>query len=264
MTGGYQNYSVETVLAALGILLLVVAVFAAFLLWDRRRSRRYLYARIREEWGKLPDREYDAAEFENIRHYYLHRDYEGFQIDDITWNDLDMDHVFCQMNHTRSFIGESYLYYRLRTPQLAKGELEEFEQMVQWLTDHPAERENMEYFFAKIGRPHSRFSVFDYIYNLQNATTAGSNLTHLGCILLILIAVGTLFITPQAGILLLLAAIGVSCYIYDKTKKWVRPYITSCVMLDQVLQAAEGFVKLDVKWLPKNEIKMKTITLKNR
>lgn len=250
-----DSYNIEAFLTAAGVVLLVVAVFAAFILWDRRRTRLYLLARIREQWGKEPDREYDAAEFANISHYYLNKEYDGFQIDDITWNDLDMDHVFCQMNHTRSFIGESYLYYRLRTPQLSGGELEEFEQMVEWFGANRQKREEMEYFFAKIGQSHNRYSVFDYIYHLQDATTAGSNLTHYACILLILFSIAVLLVYPQPGILLLLAAIGVSCYIYDKRKKWVRPYITSCVVLDQVLQAAENFVKQDIEWMPKEQMK---------
>ncbi|MCD8338010.1 MAG: hypothetical protein LUD18_12230 [Lachnospiraceae bacterium] len=250
-----DSYNIEAFLTAAGMVLLVAVVFAAFILWDRRRTRLYLLARIREQWGKEPDREYDAAEFANISHYYLNKEYDGFQVDDITWNDLDMDHVFCQMNHTRSFIGESYLYYRLRTPQLSGGELEEFEQMVEWFGANRQKREEMEYFFAKIGQSHNRYSVFDYIYHLQDATTAGSNLTHYACILLILFSIAVLLVYPQPGILLLLAAIGVSCYIYDKRKKWVRPYITSCVVLDQVLQAAENFVKQDIEWMPKEQMK---------
>ena len=34
-------------------------------------------------------------------------------LDDITWNDLDMDEVFVRINHTKSFLGEQVLYRRL-------------------------------------------------------------------------------------------------------------------------------------------------------
>ncbi|WMC92726.1 hypothetical protein [Kineothrix sp. MB12-C1] len=36
---------------------------------------------------------------------------------DITWNDLNMDAVFRQMNYAYSAAGEEYLYYLLRSPK---------------------------------------------------------------------------------------------------------------------------------------------------
>ena len=35
-------------------------------------------------------------------------------IDDITWNDLEMDKVFSHINYTKSYAGEQVLYKRLR------------------------------------------------------------------------------------------------------------------------------------------------------
>ena len=34
-------------------------------------------------------------------------------IDNVTWDDLDMDEMFLRINHTESFVGEQTLYYRL-------------------------------------------------------------------------------------------------------------------------------------------------------
>jgi len=38
---------------------------------------------------------------------------KGQLVDEITWNDLEMDQVFVRINHTNSFIGEQMLYHRL-------------------------------------------------------------------------------------------------------------------------------------------------------
>ncbi|MCI9067926.1 MAG: hypothetical protein HFI65_04505, partial [Lachnospiraceae bacterium] len=56
-----------------------------------RRQRARLRERVRDQWGKIPRREYSLEEFEKISHYYKRRKDGRFFIDDITWNDLGMD-----------------------------------------------------------------------------------------------------------------------------------------------------------------------------
>lgn len=43
----------------------------------------------------------------------MHDRIGGGQVDEITWNDLQMDEVFIKVNHTKSFIGEQLLYHNL-------------------------------------------------------------------------------------------------------------------------------------------------------
>ena len=86
-------------------------------------------------------------------------------IDDITWNDLDLDSVFMMMNHTWSAIGESSLYDMLRRPQFSEEVLNERERLIRFFQTHEAERERFLELCAEIGKT-GRYSVFDYIYNL--------------------------------------------------------------------------------------------------
>lgn len=239
---GYEHYNVNYVLMGIALIAGAFLVFAGIMYYQRCKNRKRMMAKIRREWGQAPEREYDPTEFDCISHYYLNRETEEFQLDDITWNDLDMDRVFMQLNHTRSFLGESYLYYRLRTPALKGGELEKFEELVSWFGEHTKEREEMEYFFSSIGKT-GRTSIFDYIFNLA-AVDTGSNLVHYGAILLLLCSVAVLLVNPQPGILLLLAAMGVSMGTYEHFKRPVAPYITSCIALERVLKAAEQMTGL--------------------
>src|SRR5699024_4686630 len=101
---GYENYDLIQLLTAAGIVAIVIAAFVLSLLYQRQKNRRLLMHRIRREWGQIPERDYDPTEFDCISHYYLNKETDQFQIDDITWNDLDMDRIFAQMNHTRSFL----------------------------------------------------------------------------------------------------------------------------------------------------------------
>lgn len=251
--GEYGNYGIVQVLVAAGFVLAFFLIFAGILLVMRYKNRKDLFGRIRREWGTLPMREYDPTEYDCISHYYLNRESTEFQIDDITWNDLDMDRIFMQLNHTRSFIGESSLYYRLRTPSMKPGQLEEFERMVTWFKENEKEREETEYFFAQIGKTR-RASVFDYIYNLADAFVPG-NLVHYSMIGLILASVLLLLTMPQPGILLLIAAIGVSMGTYEHYKRPIAPYITACAALEKVLRSAEQLSRRDILFLKKDEIK---------
>ena len=227
-----------------GVVFLTFLVFVVILLISRYRSRKYLMAKIRREWGQEPERDYDPTEYDCISHYYLQKKCDSFQIDDITWNDLDMDRVFMQMNHTRSFLGESCLYYFLRTPDQSGERLEKLERYIAYFQGHDREREEMEYFFAKIGRT-GRSSVFDYVYNLADADS-GSNLIHYGMGLLILLSVGFLFVNPQPGILMLIASICLSIGSYEHFKRPVRPYMLSCLAFEKVMNAADDLKKLKV------------------
>ena len=73
---------------------------------EKRRDR------IRSAFGQIPP---EPRYMDEVRIYHEQtRDIlPGESIDDITWNDLEMDRVFARINHTGSYIGEQVLYRRL-------------------------------------------------------------------------------------------------------------------------------------------------------
>ncbi len=254
---GYENYSVSNLLVMAGLIVGMLVVFVCYMQYERRKQRKRLMARIRSEWGQELQREYDAAEYDAISHYYLNRETDAFQVDDITWNDLDLDRVFRMLNHTRSFLGESYLYYQLRTPELHPEKLAGFERLVSYFQEHTKEREEIEFFFAKIGKT-GRQSIFDYIYNLASVH-AGSNLVHFSMCAFLAASVGMLFVVPQAGVLLVLAASGLSMATYEHYKRPIAPYVTSCAALERLLSQAENMLKLDSPLIQERKERLKKL-----
>ena len=77
---------------------------------SRKNRMAYIQTMLKEEWGSGHPKEYTYEEFEWISHYYKNRQErrcaKGAFIDDITWNDLEMDDVFLKLNHTYSNIGD--------------------------------------------------------------------------------------------------------------------------------------------------------------
>lgn len=54
----------------------------------------------------------------------------GDALDEHTWQDLDLNEVFCAVDHTVSEPGRQYLYHRLRTPRLSREWLARLETAV--------------------------------------------------------------------------------------------------------------------------------------
>ena len=68
-------------------------------LHENGRKKRKLRDEIHVSFGKPWKREYADEELSGIPGFYMAHRKEN-QIDDITWNDLGMDQIFFQMNHT--------------------------------------------------------------------------------------------------------------------------------------------------------------------
>ena len=98
---------------------------------DEQKQLRLFMQTLRENKGKLPDKEYKIERFVRIPGYF-EKHQEGFQIDDITWNDLGMDEVFCRINYSISATGDEVLYHMLRTPCMEITKLKHFHEMAEY------------------------------------------------------------------------------------------------------------------------------------
>lgn len=226
------------------LLILGFIAFAAFAVWETCKNRKRVFGKIRKTYGQWPEREYSMEEFDAISHYYVHRKKEGLPvIDDITWNDLDMDRIFMLLNHTWSCIGESYLYCLLRMPAMEEETLKERNRLIEYFRTHPEAREKMEYRFARIGKTGSQ-SMFDYIYNLAELKPEAV-WPEFVWIIAVVVSFGSIFINAAFGVLLFLAVMFGSWYYYYRKKKRIEPFLRSCSCLIQILKESESFGKID-------------------
>ncbi len=112
----------ETVVG-IGIIALLLLSAAAVMLSENKRRKLFLQQKLKNAWGQIPDREYTYEDFHHISQFFHKREKEGFFIDDITWNDLDMDRIFMLLNQTFSAVGGDCLYDILRKPVFEEKEL---------------------------------------------------------------------------------------------------------------------------------------------
>lgn len=79
-------------------------------------------------------------------------DRSGYQVDSITWSDLELDVIYRRLNNCLSDAGDVMLYDMLKHPALNKKELDTRTAFISWAKENPAERELVKFELAKLGR----------------------------------------------------------------------------------------------------------------
>lgn len=136
----------------------VLAIIAGLIIFSLIRNawnNKKLVARFRRNYGKAPSIRYEEGDFEHIPEYYLYRLAEGtddFIIDDITWNDLNLDGIFVNINAAQTNCGEQYLYNILRMPQFDRGSFEGRCKLIDLLDGNEQLRLKLQKVFAALGR----------------------------------------------------------------------------------------------------------------
>lgn len=139
-----MEYIIFGILVALTVITVIVVIAIT--------SRRKLIVTIVENFGKIP-KEPDC-EFNSIENYHLLKikNNDENDIDNITWNDLDMNNVYERINVCLTSVGEEYLYSVMHEPKFTEDALVEREKLITYLKDHPAERLKIQMILAKLGK----------------------------------------------------------------------------------------------------------------
>lgn len=214
--------------------IIVIIIFGVGYI-NSRRQWEYIQSKIKASFGKPSAREYGDGEYRHIAGYNNNHKTE-YTVDDITWNDLDMDSIFMDMNYSQSSAGEEYLYYMLRNPSLAGDKKEEFEKKCKYYTENEEKRNQLLLALYKCGRT-GKYSIYDYLNNLDTIADKNFNKD----IWLLLLYAATLFILPfSLGIFVVIMG-GLLLYggvTYFSTKKSIEPYITSFAYVFRIINGA--------------------------
>ncbi len=226
--------SIEQSLVVVGVLLAVIVLLFVKLRRDEKKREERFLREIRGSYGKDPLREYAPGDMEKIAGYYRKKGTEGFALDDITWNDLDMDSVYQCMNRCFSSIGEEYFYDLLRRPKLSGEEIEERIRLEDYFEQHKAEREELCLSLRHMGKIRG-FSVTEYmdmLYDLEKR----SRLVHVALALLGTASIVWLCVDARTGILAFLAMLGVNVGTYYRQMGRDRAYIRCFLYLVGLLE----------------------------
>lgn len=206
------------------IALAVIAGLVILTIVNRRRERERLLSKIRKQWGKPGAEDMQADRFRTISAYLESLPKRESDIDDITWNDLDLWRIYRELNTTKSAVGEEYLYSMLRRPETEAKPLAELTERIQFFSNHPKEREELAMAFAQMGKLRA-ISLYEYLSRIGDVKPE-SNAKHLiglaaytvGIVLCLTGNVGT-------GVFLFLATALCQIVTYYKRKGQIEPYL---------------------------------------
>ena len=222
-----------------GAIVLVSAVIVGWRgLVEQRKQRALAEKLIREEYGTVPGKERHREEAA-VKGSYLHwKESSGaFSLDDITWNDLDMDLIFRRMNYARSSAGAGELYRMLRCPVAEKEILKERDVLAGCMQEKSALREQLSMALYEIGFT-GKYALEEYLDYLGNLGKR-DNIRHILMDCLYIPAAGLLFTEPALGIFLLFVVLVINIMTYFKEKGEVNPYLVSFAYILRMIRGAE-------------------------
>lgn len=237
-----------------GVVVLVIVLLMGKEYLDSRSYQKKYLERLYQSYGTISDRSYKAGELEHIGMYYLkHR--LPHQIDDITWNDLDMDSIYRKINVSCSAAGDEYLYYRLRTPIYEKAEMEHMESRIRYFAENEKERHDVQSMLLSLGRM-GKYSIYEYLEYLD---TLGErkNVQYFLSNLLLLASVGVMFVSLPIGMAALGGMLCHNIVGYYKEYKEIEPYITSFRYISRLLGSAEQMGRRKIEGIADEQERMR-------
>lgn len=228
-----MEYTAYAALAA-GIVAVVILIMITGKL-EERKAKQTFRGKLQRQYGNAADKQYAEGRLNSIASVLRGHASEGFVIDDITWNDLEMDRLFQSMDYTRSAAGEEALYQWLRIPAFDETVLKERESHFQFFESHEKERLDYLMLMADIGRT-GKYSVYDYLDYLDALPEKKCMLSKildigiLVCLILGLTVSGAFF--APFGILLLY-----NSFTYMKEKKEMEPYLMTFAYFVRILDS---------------------------
>jgi hypothetical protein len=136
---------------------------------EQKINIRKLRIKIKKQFGKKPIKskyDWEKISYHWSEHTKLISNDE--KIDDITWNDLEMNNIFCRINNCQSFVGEQILYSRLHCLSKDDTYRESFEDKVSFFTSNDKEREEIQLLFYGLGKNDSSYYLPKFMANLNS------------------------------------------------------------------------------------------------
>ena len=122
--------------------------------------------RLKENWGTLnhaQQRKVDSLE--NLKaSFILRKNYTSydFSIDDETWNNLNLDEIFSQINNTQTSVGSEFLYSKMRLLHFSKDN--QFEKIKEYLSENKEVKEKIQETLARLGKKDNN-QVFQIVFH---------------------------------------------------------------------------------------------------
>ena len=243
----------------------IIALIAAKMVYDGIARKKKIDRQIRREFGALPKNDYSSPRYDNegITYYYKNKEKTTPVIDDITWNDLDMETIFMILNNTSTGIGEEYLYAMLRMPCMDDAPLKERDRIARYFDENEQERVTILRELKKLGKL-KMSSVGQYLAAIRSMRPHNPTF-HMVCCALILIGAAGCFVDLTRFLPLLVIMLVVNVVSYFSYKGKISSYFVVFSYLARMTQTAKNVAAADCQGIKayNEELKKCVQPLKN-
>ncbi len=237
--------------------LAAIAGYIIFSICGKAAHDRKCRKNIQVQWGKKPVKECTPNDYISIGSYFnnIRENSKKFYIDDITWNDLDMNRVFSRLNNTQTDIGEEYLYLMLRELQFDKEILRNRNDMIEYFRRNNTEREKIQVLLSQLGK--LRFlNLFEYISGKRKGLGKSGLFYKILSIAFIITPIAAVAYPPAIALFFISMAVNIS--VYFKARDQIVGHLQALSYLVNMIGTAKRIARL-----PYGQIGSYTESLKN-
>ena len=225
--------------------------------------RKQIASYIDANFGKSPldgGMYYDATDRIKLVRAYYEMKMDDTQVDEITWEDLEMDHVFLTVNHANCFAGEQILYDQLhRTEILGSAEQrEKYERQLDAWLEHPKERLQVEEKLYEIGKFKNDYLFASLIESVDQWSVDNIWFLRLMQGLLAVCLLGTIMLKSQMCGVELMVVIAVNLMIYLRTKNRYEVFFSALGSLKKLYDFADWITHRNMEmsvWIDQQQAK---------
>ncbi|WP_313133098.1 MutS-related protein [Anaerocolumna sp.] len=217
----------------------IIAVIFIAIVYGQIAAKKRLIIWMKIHYGKKPgDKEYN---WKNIREFWnSHKESipEDEKMDDVTWNDLDMNLVFQRINNCNSFAGEQILYHTLHCLPKNKQANELLENKINFFDKNSQERENTQLLLSSLGKADGSYSLPMLMNNLDMVTLPGIWGYRIMQILLILSILPSFIFQNPNLLFITLGIFVINMIVYIKNKIKYETYLNTLGSILQIVKFA--------------------------
>lgn len=226
--------------------------------WNNEKNNRVNKLKYyQENFGKTSDA--DKRKFyENNTELEMLAKMEGYidnsmRIDDITWNDLNMDNLFIDMDTQASGIGREYLYQVLRNVTYNKEELYKRGKMIEGILEDE-KRHNIKMEMDALGFIKNK-TVIEHIGLLKDARPKSNLFHYIGIGLIVISVFIMLRVWSVAGLFMTLITVFLNVMLYYRYKPEIMPYMLCLKLVSNMSVTCGKLLKLNKDYLPAEDLK---------
>lgn len=231
-------------LLGVGVIFLIALSVA---IYDNINKLRYIKKKIIQNYGKEIDLSEVSTKMNSVSSYFRNKNEKNI-IDDITWNDLNMDDIFKKVNNTQSTAGSEVLYDILRNPLYNQQDLDKRNNIIEYFRNNEDKRKEVQYILGKLGSSDDLYTT-NCLYN--EIDIRGNKLSKYRLLAIMPIISLCLIFISRYFIILFVASIIFNIYISQNNKKY--HYNTEgFTYIVSVVKAANKIKSLKIDDIEKN------------